>query len=749
MGTNQDVMDIMPNEPDQQAAELAFVQFQQREYYNQQAQESVLNELAAVLHPRTTCTPSPEGAPLLIAMRAIGETLGVTIQAPMSSAPPPHRVEPLLAIIEASHLRHRPVVLANRWWTKASDPLLAYQHKNPQPVALLPISATRYELFDPIRMTRRPVNEQVAATLKPMAYMFYRPFDLSLKHWRELIGFGLRGHRRELETILIMGLATTGLGMLTPQATAILVDHAIPDAERGIVLQLGMALLASTFGQALFWLAKGTALIRQQTSSVHAIQTAMWDRLLRLSPSFFRHYTTGDLQVRLAAVHTIHQKLSGSTLLTLLTSLLSFFHLALMLYYNAKLAMLACGIALVVLSATTYWGVRAVRYTRLFQALQGEISGTLIQLINGINKLRVAGAETRAFAHWGHKFSRQQRLLQQIQRIEDHVTVFNSIISVLASALLFWYTLGVVRDPASLSKMTMSAGTFLAFYTAFGTFMGGVTSLSNTIIDVVDVATLWERCKPFIQQKPEVDRYKRDPGWLTGRLTVEHVTFKYQAQGPIVLENINLHAEPGDFIALVGSSGSGKSTLLRLLLGFDTPQTGTILFDDQTLTELNITSVRRQIGTVLQQSRIMSASIFDNIAGGIRVSVEDAWTAAWSAGLGEDIMAMPMKMHTFISEGGTNLSGGQRQRLLIARALVSKPTIVLFDEATSALDNRTQAIVTESLEKLQATRVVIAHRLSTIRDADRIYVFDKGKIVQQGGFEELSQQEGRFAQLIA
>ncbi|MEM6838403.1 MAG: ATP-binding cassette domain-containing protein, partial [Cyanobacteria bacterium P01_C01_bin.120] len=215
-----------------------------------------------------------------------------------------------------------------------------------------------------------------------------------------------------------------------------------------------------------------------------------------------------------------------------------------------------------------------------------------------------------------------------------------------------------------------------------------------------------------------------------------------------ILDELSFAAQPGEFIALVGPSGSGKSTAMRLLLGFDTPEKGNVYYDGQDLSGLDVVAVRRQFGVVLQTSRLSAGSIFENLAGGALISLEDAWDAAEKAGLADDLRAMPMQMHTVVSEGGTNLSGGQRQRLLIARALAVKPKIMLMDEATSALDNRTQKIVTDSLDRLNVTRVVIAHRLSTIRNADRIYVVEAGRLIQQGSFDELATAGGLFGQLI-
>jgi ABC-type bacteriocin/lantibiotic exporter with double-glycine peptidase domain len=234
---------------------------------------------------------------------------------------------------------------------------------------------------------------------------------------------------------------------------------------------------------------------------------------------------------------------------------------------------------------------------------------------------------------------------------------------------------------------------------------------------------------------------------LSGEIEVSHVSFRYDPEGPAILHDISFKARAGEFVAIVGPSGSGKSTLLRLLLGFETPASGAIYYDGHDLAALDITAVRRQLGVVLQSSRVIPGTIFENIVGSSSFSLDDAWTAASKAGLAEDIESMPMGMHTFLGEGTSTLSGGQRQRLLIARAIVSRPRIILFDEATSALDNRTQAIVTASLDQLQATRVVIAHRLSTIVNADRILVMHTGRIVQSGTYAQLLEESGPFVEL--
>jgi ATP-binding cassette subfamily C protein len=238
-----------------------------------------------------------------------------------------------------------------------------------------------------------------------------------------------------------------------------------------------------------------------------------------------------------------------------------------------------------------------------------------------------------------------------------------------------------------------------------------------------------------------------DPGELRGAVELSHIAFRYGGGGPAVLEDVSFAAAPGEFVAIVGPSGAGKSTLFRVLLGFEEPESGTVSYDGQSLSDLDARAVRRQLGVVIQNARILAGTIFQNIVGAANLTLDDAWDAARIAGIAEDIARLPMGMHTFISDSAAAFSGGQRQRLLIARAVVARPRVLLFDEATSALDNRTQAAVSAALDELQATRIVIAHRLSTIRHADQILVVERGRITERGRYDELMDRGGPFSTL--
>ncbi|MHC5771717.1 MAG: NHLP bacteriocin export ABC transporter permease/ATPase subunit [Nostoc sp.] len=732
---------------DEQEAQTEIMRLRDRQRLNRQVTAEAIGELVSTLNSQDGDF-FLEGTPLLVAAGAVGRAMGIKIRPPSRSENLKRLKEPLEAIVRASRIRMRRVLLRDNWWEKDSGPIIAYTQDN-RPVALLPMSATRYEIFDPVERTRVRVDEQIAATLAPVAYMFYRSLPDKALQAIDIVKFTLQGHSQSLLAIVFSGIAVTLLGMITPYAMSIIIDNAIPDSDRGLLLQIGLGLLVATLGTALFQLAQGFALLRMESASDASIQAGVWDRLLNLPVSFFRQYTTGDLLSRITSVSTIRRQLSGRTLINLITSSFALFYLAQLFYYNYKLAFIAVGVAVVAIALTTLSGMLLLTKVRPLLEIRGSIFGQTVQLINGISKLHIAGAQERAFAAWSKNYTRQIKLELSTQRIEDAVVLFNTVMPILTSGVLFWFTIKLLEAPPTSGKVELSLGTFLAFNTAFGNFTRGTTNLSNTVTEILQVIPQWQRTQPILATIPEVDMCKADPGRLMGKITVDHVTFCYRSDGALTLDDVSISAEPGEFIALVGASGSGKSTLLRLLLGFETAQAGSVYYDGQDLSGLDVDAVRRQLGVVLQNGQLNSASIFENIAGGALMTLDEAWEAARMSGFADDITTMPMQMHTVVSEGGSNLSGGQRQRLLIARALALKPRVLFFDEATSALDNKTQAIVSESLDKLQVTRIAIAHRLSTIRNAHRIYVLQAGRVVQQGTFHELAAVEGLFAQLMA
>lgn len=712
-----------------------------------------LNELASVFTSSSVSRlPSPEH-PWLAAAGAVGHVLGIDVHPPptwltssQNAGDPLTAKDVIRAIAAASRIHIRQVQLESGWWHTDLGPLLG--SINQQPIALLPIRPGRYQLFDPQLQTTIPLTAAQAQQIDATAYVLYRSFpDRVMRGW-DVLTFALRGQRSALLTIAGSGILIALLGVLTPVATGILIDQAIPNSDRNLLLQLGAGLLLASLGIVVFQRVQRVALLRFQTSLDVTTQSALWDRLLKLQPTFFRSYTSGDLKNRVLAIGQIRQRLGGATLSMFLTGLFALLNGGILFAYSARLALLAMVLALVSFVITNLIRFPMSRKFRALKLLEGELFGTMVQIMEGIAKIRVAGAEHRAFAYWASQYRQQLKLTLESQRLEDYLRVFNQTLPTL-SLILFFIAVAGLQQADIGTTSALSTGAFLAFNSAFGMFIGGTTQLSEALLQLLEAGILWERTQPILHAEPEVDETKAHPGELTGHLLLDRVSFRYRADGPLILDRVTLEAKPGEFIALVGPSGSGKSTLLRLILGFEWPESGGVFYDHQALSGLDVAAVRRQLGVVLQNGHINSGSVFDNIAAGSLATRQDVLQAVQLAGLTSDIEAMPMGLHTHVSGGGANLSGGQRQRLLIARALILHPKILLLDEATSALDNCTQATVRQNLEQLKITRVAIAHRLSTVRHADRIYVLDRSQVVQQGSFDDLAQQPGLFQTLMS
>jgi NHLM bacteriocin system ABC transporter ATP-binding protein len=752
------------SEPDWKSLE-AFHQFvilafivRNREEENREAERLALKEksdkeriafsLVRLATPLTGPAPDLYGEgeisdPLFAACEAVGRAAGITIKA-RPEILRKHR-DPIAAIAKASGVRVRRVVLKGQWWKEDSGPMLAARDSDKQPMALVPRAAGHYEILDPVDRTRTRVSAENSQELSGFAYVFYRPFPAKRLTVRDLLDYGLADCHRDLWTVIIMGVLSGLLGMLTPIFTGKIFDDLIPGAQRLQLIQLGVILIACGITTAMFSLVRSFALLRIEGKMDFSVQAAVWDRLLSLPVPFFRDYTAGDLAARGMGIDQIRQTLTGSTLTSILSGVFSIFSFALLFYYSWRLALLATGLVLIAFLVSLTCGYIQVRQQRRLSTVRGRLSGAVLQFISGISKFRVSGTEGRAFAAWARDFTVQKEYSLRARKVQNVLTVFNAGFPVVATGAIFFYTAKLMSDPLVLTKLT--TGQFLAFNAAFGQFLTAALQLSSSIISVLNIVPLYERAKPILQTLPEVDEGKSDPGELTGAIEVNHLAFRYREDTPLVLRDVSMSIAPGQFVAFVGSSGCGKSTLFRLLLGFEKPDSGSIYYDGQDLQSVDIQSVRRQIGVVLQNGRLLSGDIFTNIVGSAPLTVDDAWEAARMSGLDQDIRVMPMGMHTVIAEGGGGLSGGQRQRLMIARAIVGRPRILLFDEATSALDNQTQATVSKSLESLQATRIVIAHRLSTIINADKIFVLDKGVVVQAGNYETLISQKGLFAEL--
>ena len=701
--------------------------------------ERAAGRLSRVLEPDHRRVVEPGTDDLVDrALAVVARHLGVSLRHPrgQGSADVLGRIE---AVARASNLRSRRVTLEGRWWRDDTGALVGTRLDG-TPVALLPGRSGTVEIVDPADASRRRVDSTGAASLAAPAVMLYPPLPPGPLSLRELYRLARRGAGPDVRRIVAAGLALGLLSIFPPLVTQYIFGTVVPERQAGELVGLTGLLLAfavSTFG---FSVAQRQALARVTGQVGADAQAALWDRVLRLPLDFFRRHSVGAIATKVMAIDHIEELAAASASACMVVLPVAAFNLVLAFVLQARLASFALAVVVVGTFALAWFSRAQTRHLAAMTEAGEETFGLATQLVEGIAKLRVANAERRAFCLWANRFAAVKEAFVTAQRGFAAVTAVGATVTTLT-------ILAVLLAVATLPVGSVSQATFIAFNTAFGQVLAATAAVTGVAVFAAQARPLAESVRPVLGTPAEVSAEGADPGGLSGAIEVSHVGFRYAPDAPPALDDVSFELAPGEFVGVVGPSGSGKSSLLRLMLGLERPQVGTVRYDGNDLTTLDLQAVRRQIGVVTQSVRLLPGDVFTNIVGNHRLTEDDAWEAAEMAGIAEDIHAMPMQMHTFVTEGSSTFSGGQRQRLLIARAVVNRPRVLLFDEATSALDNRSQAQVTAALARLRASRVVIAHRLSTIRGADRILVLQDGRLVESGTYEELMGARSSFARL--
>ncbi len=708
--------------------------------------QAVLRRFSAVIDRRGE-GDTDNDPPLVAACRRIGDALGVEVRAGGDAESWGSVAAWIEDISRRSRLRSRPVLLRDRWWLQETRPMLAFRRDDGAPLVLLPGKGRR-TLWEPgagggdgAEPRTEAVTEQAARQILPTAYSFFRTLPDRPLGIRDLIRFSTALCRRDLAAALLFGTLVMLMGMLVPIAIGLIVDVSIPAHQPRQLIFIAAGLVVAAVAAFCFKICQDIAILRVEGKVAEALPPSLLDRLLRMPNTFFRRHSAGDLAERLQHLEHVQSALSGGALSTLLAGVLSLLSFAILFALQPAAALVAGALIAFLLLVLAATGRRQRGFWSTIQRIEGLLSSMVLQMISGIHRIRLAGAEDRMFVRWGHLSMEFRDALSDCYNSEVRFNAWLRGYQVFAFAAVFgtlaWF------DDGSLTT-----GRFLAFLAAFTLTLTGFARMSQAVLPMIELLPMVDRLQPLLANVPESEEQRAHPGELSGRLEVKELVFRYGKGMPRVLEGLSLEIEPGQSVAIVGASGCGKSTLFRLILGFEQPTAGSIYFDGKDLAALDLREVRHQIGVVLQHDELMEASIYANIRGDNDISVDAAWQAARMCGIAEDIEAMPLGMHTVISATGSDLSGGQIQRLLIARALAARPRILLLDEATSALDNRAQAVVTESLDRLRVTRIAIAHRLSTVRTADRIFVVDRGRVAESGDYEELMAAGGVFARLV-
>lgn len=641
--------------------------------------------------------------------------------------------------LKKSGLMRREILLEDGWYRDSYGPVLAYTRKEGIPAALLPDLLGGYTWVDE-HGARQKVSKNWKEIFREEAYCFYRPLPMRAIGIPDLLVYLKRCiSLQDILLMVITALICTMSGLLIPEITRILTGPVLASGKVNVLGGAAVFLICAAVSTQLLGIAQRLASNRIEIKTSLGVQAAMMMRILSLPASFFRQYSPGEMKSRAMSVSSLCALLMGMVMSTTLSSLTSLLYVAQIFRFAAALVIPSVLIVLVnvCISAVSTFVQAGLDKKRM--ELSSKESGMSYAMITGIQKIRMAGAEKRMFARWLNLFSQGAQLSYNPPAFIKLNSVIFMAVSLCSNIILYFLAV----------QNHLSPSTYFAFMAAYGALSGAFSALSSIALSAAQIRPILEMAEPFLKAEPEVSPEREYVSDISGRIDLEHVSFRYDHDSKMILNDISLHVKPGDYIAIVGRTGCGKSTLVRLLLGFEKPESGAVFYDGRDLSALDLSSLRRRIGTVMQNGELFSGDIFSNIAiASSHLSLEEAWQAAETAGIADDIRKMPMGMSTYVSEGTGGFSGGQKQRLMIARAIASKPKLLIFDEATSALDNITQKKVTDALDAMGCTRIVIGHRLSTIRHCSRILVMDQGKIIEDGTYEELIAKNGAFAELV-
>ena len=644
-------------------------------------------------------------------------------------------------VLHPQGMMYRSVELKEGWYRDATGAFLGFAAENGAPVALIPSGRGGYLCYDAGNGEVYKVNHKTQNRLRQDAYCFYRPFPqgkLSIPGlFRYILGCL---HVSDFVLISAVTLLITLVGKLIPRLTNLLYGVVLESRNVSVLLAMGVFMVCVRASRLI--ISSGASLITGcvETRLSLNIESAAMMRILSLPPDFFRTYNSGELSSRMQAVNALCSSLTNAVLSSGLTSLVSLLYITDIFNYAPVLVLPSLVIILITIGFSTLTMFLETGRQKKIMEQDAKTLGLAYALINGIQKIRLAGAEKRSFAHWANQYNQTAQLQYNPPMILKVNGTLNEAIRLGGTIVLYAIALGGA----------VSMKDYMAFNAAYGMVMGAFASLVSVLMVFARIRPVLDMAAPILEAVPETARRKQVLTGLNGAIELNNVTFAYQKDGNKVIDNLSLKIRSGEYVAIVGPSGCGKSTLVRLLLGFEKPDRGSIFYDGKNLDQIDLKSLRRRIGTVMQNGGLFNDTIYANIAlSAPALSMEEAWEAAQIACIADDIREMPMGMHTMISEGQGGISGGQKQRLMIARAVAPRPSILIFDEATSALDNVAQKKVTEALDALHCTRIVIAHRLSTIRSCSRILYLGEGRVLEEGTYEQLMEKNGLFADMVA
>ena len=638
-------------------------------------------------------------------------------------------------------LMRRNVKLTSGWYKDAYGPILGFLKDGGIPVAMLPGRVFGYHFTDPKTGKAVKLNKTTEKLIDEEGICFYRPLPQRKLTIKDLLLYMKRCITVSDVVLIIAATAAVSLvGLLIPRLSAMLTGPVLNSGRADALIGIAISMLCISFSSQLISSLSGFFNSRISTKTSIAVQASMMMRMMSLPAGFFRQYSAGELRSRSQSVDQLCLLLMGMVMGTGLSSVTSLMYITQIFSFTPVLVVPSLIIVITTVVFSTVSTLVQIKINKKMMEQSAKESGMTYSMITGIQKIKLAGAEKRIFAKWLDLYSVGAELAYNPPLFIKINGVISLAITLISNIVLYYL--------AVMSGIEQSS--YFAFTAAYGMLSGAFMSLSGIALSAARIRPILEMAEPFLKTEPETTDNKEIVTSLTGGIEMDHISFRYAEDLPLVIDDMSIRIRPGEYVAIVGKTGCGKSTLVRLLLGFEKPEKGSVRYDGRDINSLDLPSLRKKIGTVMQDAGLFQGDIYSNIViTAPELTLDDAWEAAAVADIAADIRAMPMGMNTVIGEGQGGISGGQRQRLMIARAVAPKPKILIFDEATSALDNKTQKQVSESLDSMKCTRIVIAHRLSTIKHCDRIIVIDGGRIIEDGTYDELIAEDGFFAELVA
>lgn len=633
----------------------------------------------------------------------------------------------------------RDVCLGKDWWKSSFGAMLAHLDTG-EPVALLPRGMSGYNLVVPDTGRKVKVSRKVASHIEEDAVLFYRALPSRPLGIGDIMAFVFHVlDRGDYLLVLLAALATTLVGLVPAWANQIAFGVVAPSGQVELILPIAALLLGTAVSSVLINACRNLVMTRISTKLSVASEAAAFARVLLLPSSFFKEYSSGDLASRVSVIPILIQQMTSTLLGAGLSVLLSIAYIVQIAFCAPALAIPTLCVAILQAALTVIATILTARFERESMEASAKLSGEVTTLLNGIQKIKLASAEDRAFSKWARGYAAYARPTYNRPALVTALPAIIALVGLVGNIGIYYF--------AAIGNV--SVANYMAFNVAYGQVVAAIMALAQTTGQTAQIGPMYKLVEPILQTTPETSEDKPSIESLTGDIEVSNVSFRYNEKQPYVVDGLSFTVCRGEYVALVGASGCGKSTILRLLLGFETPEHGSIFYGPNDVTKVDLQSLRQQVGVVMQDGKLFMGDIASNISiSAPAATLDDIWEAAEIAGIADDIRRMPMGMQTLITEGGGGMSGGQRQRIMIARAVCGGRRILMFDEATSALDNKTQRHVSESLDALKCTRLVVAHRLSTVRHCDRILVVDGGRIAEEGTYEELIAKGGLFADLV-